>query len=116
METKSFKENVLDSILIGAKSYQDLLGSDFVVRSEELRFRNEYVIRFNADNFLHLNGVKTGLSPKKFFFRSLDGSLSLDDFDFESTPQLKGTVRLKARNIRNIGAFFIESITLNWSC
>lgn len=106
METKSFKENVLDSILTGAKSYQHLLGFDFVVRSDTFRFRSEYVIRFHADNFLHLTGVDTSLSPKEFFFKAVDGSLSLDDFDCEATPQQKGTVRLKARNIRNIGTFF----------
>ena len=112
METKSFKENVLDSILTGAKSYQGLLGVDFIVRSEAFRFRDEYVIRFNADNFLHLTGVKTGLSPKEFFYKAAAGSLSLDDFDCESTSQLKGTVRLKARNIRNIGAFFDRTVAV----
>ena len=112
MGTKSFKENVLDSILTGAKSYQSLLGFDFVVKSDAFRFRSEYVIRFHADNFLHLTGVGTSLSPKEFFFKAVDGSLSLDDFDCEATPQRKGMVRLKVRNIRNIGAFFDRTLAV----
>lgn len=102
MGTKSFKENVLDSILTGAKSYQSLLGFDFVVKSDAFRFRGEYVIRFHADNFLHLTGVGTSLSPKEFFFKAVDGSLSLDDFDCEATPQRKGTVRLKSETFETL--------------
>ena len=59
MVTKSFKENVLDSILVGARSYQALLGIDFIVKSDCFVERHEYILRFNEDNFLHLTGVLT---------------------------------------------------------
>ena len=41
-----------------------------------------------------------------FYSKALDGSLSLSDFDCDSTPALKGTVRCKVRNLQNIGTFF----------
>ena len=41
MVTKSFKENVLDSILVGARSYQALLGIDFIVKSDRFVERHE---------------------------------------------------------------------------
>lgn len=41
METKSFKENVLDSILVGAKSYQSLLGLDFIMSSDSFLFQKK---------------------------------------------------------------------------
>ena len=112
METKSFKENALDSILAGAKSYQSLLGLDFVVSSDRFLYQKKYVIRFHADNFLHLTGVRTSLSPKEFFSKAVDRALSSGDFDCESTPDLKGTVRLKARNIRNIGTLFDRTVAV----
>jgi hypothetical protein len=42
METRSFKENVLESILVGTKSYQTLLGIDFKVKSPSFKERQEY--------------------------------------------------------------------------
>lgn len=112
METRSFKENVLDSILVGAKSYQALLGIDFKVKSPSFIERQEYLLRFNEDNFLHLTGVLTSLTAKEFFHKAIDGTLSLDDFDCESTVALKGTVRCKARNIRDIGTLLDRAVAV----
>jgi len=42
----------------------------------------------NADNFLHLTGARTSSSPKEFFSKTVDLTLSSDDFDPESTPVL----------------------------
>ena len=78
METRSFKENVLDFILVGAKSYQALLGIDFKVKSPSFVERQEYLLRFNEDNFLHLTGVLTSLTAKEFFHKAIDGALSVD--------------------------------------
>ena len=103
MEMRSFKQKVLDSILVGAESYQTLLNLDFIVRSLHFAERHEYLLRFNEDNFLHLTGVLTRLSAKEFYRKAINKTLSLNDFDCESTIQLKGTVRCKARNIRDIG-------------
>lgn len=112
MVTKSFKENVLDSILVGARSYQALLGVDFIVKSDRFVERHEYILRFNEDNFLHLTGVLTSLSAREFYRKAIDRTLSLTDFDCESTVALKGTVRCKARNIRNIGTLLDRAVSV----
>ena len=41
-----------------------------------------------------------------FYSKALNGSLSLSDFDCDSTLALKGTVRCIIRNIQNIGTFY----------
>lgn len=38
--------------------------------------------------------------------------MSLSDFDCDSTPTLKGTVRCKVRNLQNIGTFFERVIKI----
>ena len=55
---------------------------------------------------MHLTGIKTSLSPLDFFNKCFAGTLLLDDFDCDSTTQLKGLVRLKTRNLVNINSFF----------
>ena len=102
----SFKERILSGIIAGALSYSSLIGKRIVVRSPTFKNRSEYVLRFFPRNFLHLTGVLTTLSSMDFYSKALDGSLSLSDFDCDSTPALKGTVRCKVRNLQNIGTFF----------
>ena len=57
---------------------------------------------FYETNFLHLTGIKTFLSPLEFYKKCFDGKISCDDFDCDSSTQLKGLVRLKMRNMVNI--------------
>ena len=102
----SFKERVLSGIISGALSYSSLIGKQIKVKSPLFKIRNEYVLRFFPRNFLHLTGVHTSLPSMDFYLKALDGSLSLSDFDCDSSPALKGTVRCKVRNLQNIGTFF----------
>ena len=112
MKANSFKEKVLHSILVGAQSYRKLLGIDFKVFSPHFVQRQEYLLRFHEDNFLHLTGVLTSLSAKGFFQKAVDGTLSLEAFDCESSVSLKGTVRCKARNIRDIGTLLDRAVSV----
>ena len=106
----SFKERILSGIIAGALSYSFLVGKRIIVRSSSFKIRSEYVLRFFPRNYLHLTGVLTTLSSMDFYSKALDGSLSLSDFDCDSSPALKGTVRCKVRNLQNIGTFF-ERVT-----
>ncbi|MBQ7250261.1 MAG: hypothetical protein IJS37_02855 [Bacilli bacterium] len=101
-----FKERILSGIIVGALSYSSLIGKRVIVRSASFKVRSEYVLKFFPRNYLRLTGVRTTLSPINSYSKALDGSLSLSDFDCDSTPALKGTVRCKVRNLQNIGTFF----------
>ena len=102
----NFKERILSGIIAGALSYLSLIGKQIIVKSPSFKIRDEYILRFFPRNFLHLTGVLTNLSSIDFYLKALDGSLRLSDFDCDSTPALKGTVRCKVRNLQNIGTFF----------
>lgn len=80
------------------------------MRSPSFKVRSEYVPRFFPRNYLHLTGALTALSSMNFYSKALDGSLSRSDFDCDSTPALKDTIRCKVRNLQNIGTFF-ERVT-----
>ena len=102
----SFKERVRSGIVTGAFSYSLLVGKTIRVKSPLFENSKEFVLRFFPRNFLHLTGVVTPLSSMDFYQKALDGSLLVSDFDCDSTPALKGTVRYKIRNIQDIGTFY----------
>ena len=106
MDIIPFKETINNRLIESARKYQSLIGKMVVVASESFVMKKEYIVRFYETNFLHLTGIKTSLSPLEFFSKCFDGTLSFDDFDCDSTTQLKGLVRLKTRNLVNIDAFF----------
>ena len=110
MDIIPFKETIKNRLIESARKYQNLIGKSIVISSESFVVKKEYIIRFYETNFLHLTGIKTCLSPFDFFSRCFDGAITFDDFDCDSTTQLKGLVRLKTRNLVNIDTFFNSEI------
>ena len=110
MDIIPFKETIRNRLIESARKYQSLIGKKIVIASESFAMKKEYIVRFYETNFLHLTGIKTSLPPIDFFKKCFDESIKYDDFDCDSTKQLKGLVRLKMRNLVNIDAFFSEEI------
>ena len=110
MENVPFKETIRNRLIESAKNYYFLIGKRIVLSSNSFKVRQEYVIRFFETNFLHLTGVATKLSTLDFFNKCLNGSITFDDFDCDSTKQRKGMVRVKMRNLIGINSFFSEEI------
>lgn len=110
MEQKPFKLRALELLKIGAKNYSKLLGIDYILVSEKFVNRDKYVLRFYEGNFLHLTGVLTKLTAKEFFDKCLNGTITNNDFDCDSTLILKGTVRHKLSHIISISTFFDNKI------
>ena len=110
MDIFPFKETVKNRLIEAARKYQSLIGKKIVITSESFILKKEYIIRFYETNFLHLTGIKTSLSPLEFFRKCFDGTISFNDFDCDSTTQLKGLTRLKTRNLVNIDTFFNSEI------
>ena len=110
MDNVQFKETVRNRLIESAKKYYSLINKKIIISSECFTMKKEYIIRFYETNFLHLTGVKTFLSPLEFYKKCFDEKISCDDFDCDSTTQLKGLVRLKMRNMVYIDSFFINEI------
>ena len=110
MDITPFKETIKDRLIESARKYQSLINKKIVLTSEYFVVKKEYVLRFYETNFLHLTGIKTSLSPLDFFNKCLHGTITFDDFDCDSTHQLKGLVRLKTRNLFRIDTFFDKEI------
>ena len=62
----TFKESVRDKLIIAANEYYKLVGIDFIVVSDNFVYRNEYLLRFHKDNFLHLTGGHTKINAGEF--------------------------------------------------
>ena len=95
MDNIPFKEIVRNRLIESARKYHSLLNKKIVISSKSFIYKKEYILRFYETNFLHLTGVITTLCPLVFFNKCSDGTITYDDFDCESTTQLKGLVRLK---------------------
>ena len=110
MKIVPFKETIRLKLIEAANNYASLLNRQIVIASPIFIVQKQYVVRFYDTNYLHLTGVKTELSPRLFFQKCLEGRLSLEDFECDTTSQQKGLVRLKMRNLVNINSFFDEEI------
>ena len=102
---KSYKETCLTLLHNAATKYRKLLGKDFVIESKYFQNRRAYVLRFYEGNFLHLTGVKTKIKPAIFFRKAINNQLSIDDFDCDSTKELKGFTQEKIPHLLDIDTF-----------
>ena len=80
---------------------------------EQKDFGKDELVFIEKDNFLHLTGVTTSLSPSSFFDKCLNGSLEEDDFDLTSHGQdekaSKGSIRRKIKSLPYIGGLISAS-------
>lgn len=110
MKTPSFKETIQLQLIQAAKSYSALLDKRIEISSSDFKLSKKYVIRFYKSNFLHLTGVLTSMAPEDFFNKCFEETIALDDFNCESTSQIKGLTRLKMKHMVTIGSFFDSEI------
>lgn len=103
---KNYKESCLVLLNEAAKRYKTLLGKDFILESNDFKNRTTYILRFYEGNFLHLTGVKTKIKPSLFFEKALTNQLTIDDFDCDSTKEIKGYTQEKIPHLLNIDTFF----------
>lgn len=66
-----------------------MLGKDFINEYKDFKNRKRYTLRFYEENLLHLTGVKTNIKPSPFFEKALTNQLTIDDFDCDSTKEIK---------------------------
>ena len=105
-----FKEEIKAKLTVAAIEYQKLLNIDFIIKSPDFKLKDEYTLRFHEDNFLHLTGVETKLTAKIYYEKCLGGTLLNEDFDCESSSQIKGKVKEKLKHLVTIGEFFNKDL------
>lgn len=100
MDSLSFKERVAQAANNFAPQYKSIfVDYEYLLCSDAFSDQGYYIIDAEKDNFRHLLGVNTNLSPSEFYEKCLNGELSEQDFDFVKVGQdekaVKGSVRRK---------------------
>lgn len=111
MIKESFKKRVCLEIIQAAKKYKETyLDYEYLICSESFTNRKYYIVDAQKDNFQHLTGVHSRLSPQIFFDKCYQGTLSEEDFDFVKKGQnekfTKGTVRRKIKVLPDMMELF----------
>lgn len=115
MDNIKFDERVKNAIISYAQKYKYYYTDyEYLILSQAFNSKKFYIISAKEDNFLHLTGVNSPLSPQEFFTKSFNGTLSTNDFDFhkkgQSEKEVKGSVRRKIQVMDNtIGIFDKEA-------
>lgn len=127
MSNSSFNSRVKDAIIAGAIDYNTyFVNYDYLLISEAFVKNRYYIISAVKNNYLHLTGVKTALSPEQFFLKCVSSQLQESDFSIEGNidPSLptavqrelrkkaKGNIRRKIQSLPNIKGIFHNTETL----
>lgn len=79
------KIEALDRIVVSAKKYHESLEDKaLLLLYKDKNAVKQFQVNFSGANFLHFTGVKTILSPNKFFNAALSGHLRESDFEFKN--------------------------------
>lgn len=111
MVEKTFKEHVRSEIIKAAKQYKTIYVSyEYLICSEAFVQNDYYIVAAMENNFQHLTGVHSNISPQDFFDKCIQGTLVDTDFDFIKKGQdekaVKGTVRRKIKVLPDIMQLF----------
>lgn len=100
MDSLSFKERVAQAANNFAPQYKNVfVDYEYLLCSDAFSDQGYYIIDAEEDNFRHLLGVHTCLTPSAFYEKCLKGELTDCDFDFvkagHDEKSVKGSVRRK---------------------
>ena len=115
MTEESFKERVCLEIIKEAKDYNKIyVNYEYLICSEAFIKRQYYIVDAQKDNFQHLTGVHSQISPQIFFDKCCQGILVKEDFDFVKKGQdeksVKGTVRRKIKVLPDMMKLFRKGL------
>lgn len=105
-----FKTTVRKQLVKAAISYSKMLNVKIIISSDLFNSSKKYILRFYKTNFLHLTGVKTNLTAEDFFNKCLYNTITEDDFDCDSTNEIKGFVRQKIKHLINFNSIFAQKL------
>lgn len=116
-EIISFKERVKRIACKEAKTYKSIfVDHNYLLCSFYFKYRDYYILAAENNNFLHLVGVNTHLSPDNFFEKCFNATLNEDDFDFNKHNQdpkfTQGVVRSKIRSLPELCNIFNQELII----
>ena len=86
------KKNTLRIVIEAAKNYEKYLNDKhFLIIYQQGKVQKSVTIGFRDMNFLHLTGIKTKLSAKRFYLACISGKLAEQDIELSN----KGTTQQK---------------------
>lgn len=111
MEKISFKKRVKTIMVNEANNYKNNFANyEYLVCSDSFELKDYYIVSAKEDNYMHLTGVNSLISPQDFFNKCCDGSLQESDFNFnkrgESEKSIIGTVRRKINVLSDMVILF----------
>ncbi len=117
MDKISFRERVRNVSVENAKKYKEtFIDYEYLIFSKKFKYKDYYIIKSDTNNYLHLIGVNTKLSPKEFYDKCINEKLEINDFDFikrnKSEKSVKGSVREKIGILPEMSKIFNDKITV----
>ncbi|MGL4849856.1 MAG: PBECR4 domain-containing protein [Clostridium sp.] len=111
MEQITFKERVKNIAIKEAYNYKKVfIDYEYLVCSSAFRKKDYYIINAKEENYMHLIGVSSDLSPIEFFDKCYKGILEENQIDFikhsQSEKSVIGSVRRKIKVLPNIMDMF----------
>ena len=111
MDKARFKERVRKTVIECSKKYKEnFVDYEYLICSEGFS-NGYYIVKANEDNYQHLTGVNSLISPQEFFVKSYNGTLSENDFDFvkigQTEKSVKGSVREKIKVLHSTMDLFM---------
>ena len=111
---QSFAERIRNEAINYAYSYQhNFADYEFAIFSGIFQHHQYYILNFQPQNYLHLIGVNSLISPSDFFQRCYNKTLTLDDFDFnkgKNPKSTQGSVRRKINALAGLINLFSSPI------
>ncbi len=120
MNPISFKQRVLNIAIEQAKIYQTVYVEwEYLICSEAFTQQNYYIIDAKQDNYQHLIGVHSHVSPQIFFTKCLSSTLTTADFDFVKPHMdektVKGSVRRKIKALSHMMTMLDDTLLVQES-
>jgi len=111
MAEETFKGRVRRELIAAAKNYKEIyVDYEYLICSKAFVEQEYYIVCAEKDNFQHLTGVHSLLSPQIFFDKCYEGTLQEEDFDFMKKGQdkksAKGTIRRKIQVLPDMMGLF----------
>ena len=112
-EQISFTTRVRNVVSICSKSYKDFfVDYDYLVCSKAFIHKPYYIVVADNDNYKHLTGIQSPLSPDTFFEKCLNNTLTESEINFikngQTENEVKGSVRRKISVLPLITSVFSQ--------
>ena len=112
-EQISFTTRVRNVVSICSKDYKDFfVDYDYLICSKAFIHRPYYIVVADNDNYKHLTGIQSPLSPELFFEKCLNNTLTDGEINFikkgQAENEVKGSVRRKISVLPLITSVFSQ--------